>query len=79
MKSKPLIVTIDWGNIMTMTVSQDQGERYRNLKTFHLSSPKIIDDLIDEKFAPYYEDKKKHNNVSFTMTVMVIIRHQMLE
>jgi hypothetical protein len=48
---------------MTMTVSQDQGERYRNLKTFHLSSPKIIDDLIDEKFAPYYEDKKKHNNV----------------
>lgn len=63
MKSKPLIVTIDWGNIMTMTVSQDQGERYRNLKTFHLSSPKIIDDLIDEKFAPYYEDKKSHNNV----------------
>jgi hypothetical protein len=34
MKSKPLIVTIDWGNIMTMTVSQDQGERYRNLKLF---------------------------------------------
>jgi hypothetical protein len=28
---------------------------------------KIIDDLIDEKFAPYYEDKKKHNN-EFTMT-----------
>jgi hypothetical protein len=63
MKSKPLIVSIDWGNIMTMTVSQDQGERYRNLKTFHVSSPKIIDDLIDEEFAPYYEDKKKSNNV----------------
>lgn len=63
MKSKPLIVTIDWGNIMTMTVSQDQTERYRALKTFHLSSPKIIDDLINEEFAPYYEDKKQYNNV----------------
>lgn len=63
MKSKPLIVTIDWGNIMTMTVSQDQGDRYRNLKTFHVSSPKIIDDLIDEEFAPYYEDKKQYSNV----------------
>jgi hypothetical protein len=57
MKSKPLIVTIDWGNIMTMTVSQDQGERYQEPRPFTYP-PKIIDDLIDEKFAPYYEDKK---------------------
>jgi hypothetical protein len=63
MKSKPLIVTIDWGNIMCMKVSQDQGDRYRCLKTFHVSSPKIIDDLIDEEFAPYYEDKKATNNI----------------
>lgn len=63
MKSKPFQVTIDWGNIMTMSVTQDQGERYRVLKTFHVSSPKIIDDLIDEEFAPYYEAKKEHNNV----------------
>lgn len=63
MRSKPLIVTIDWGNIITMTVSQDQGERYRVLKTFFVETPKIIDDLIDEEFAPYYEDKKKTNNV----------------
>lgn len=62
MKSKNLIVSIDWGNIMTMTVSQDQGERYRYLKEFFVISPKIIDDLIDEEFAPYYADKKKHNN-----------------
>ncbi len=61
--SKPLQVTIDWGNIMTMTVSQDQGERYRKLKTFFVESPKIIDDLIDEEFAPYYDHKKKWNNV----------------
>ena len=62
MKSKPLILSIDWGNINTMTVSQDQGERYRHLKTFFVESPKIIDDLIDEEFAPYYADKKKFNN-----------------
>lgn len=63
MRNKPLQVTIDWGNIITMNVTQDQGVRYRNLKTFHVSSPKIIDDLIDEEFAPYYEDKKKVNNI----------------
>lgn len=62
-KHKPLIVTIDWGNINTMTVSQDQGVRYRALKTFFVESPKIIDDLIDEEFSPYYEDKKQFNNV----------------
>lgn len=60
--SKPLIMTIDWGNIMTMTISQDQGGRYRCLKTFHVSSPKIIDDLINEEFSPYYEPHKKFNN-----------------
>lgn len=63
MRNKNLIMTIDWGNIITMTISQDQGERYRNLKTFYVENPKIIDDLIDEEFAPYYEDKKRANNV----------------
>lgn len=63
MRHKPLIMSIDWGNIITMTISQDQSERYRKLKEFHVSSPKIIDDIIDEEFAPYYEEKKKHNNV----------------
>ena len=63
MKSKPLIMSVDWGNIMTMTVSQDQGDVYRHLKTFFVESPKIIDDLIEEEFAPYYEDKKRYNNV----------------
>lgn len=62
MMNKPLTMTIDWGNIMTMTVSQDQGERYRCLKTFYVTSPKIIDDLINEEFAPYYEYKKEFNN-----------------
>ena len=63
MKSKPLIMSIDWGNIITMKIAQDQTERYRVLKTFYVTSPKIIDDIIDEEFAPYYEEKKKHNNV----------------
>jgi hypothetical protein len=63
MRSKPLILSIDWGNIITMKVAQDQGERYRVLKTFYVTSPKIIDDLIDEEFAPYYDHKKAWNNV----------------
>lgn len=63
MKSKPMIVTIDWGNIITMSVTQDQGERYRALKTFFVESPMIIDDIIDNEFCPYYEDKKSHCNV----------------
>lgn len=63
MKSKPLILSIDWGNIITMKVAQDQGERYRCLKTFFVTSPEIIDDIIEKHFVPYYEDKKKHNNV----------------
>lgn len=63
MMNKPLTMTIDWGNIMTMTISQDQGERYRHLKTFHVSSPQIIDDLINNEFIPYYEYKKQYSNV----------------
>lgn len=62
-RNKPLILTIDWGNIITLTVSQDQTERYRVLKTFYVNSPKIIDDVIEEEFCPYYEDKKQFNNV----------------
>lgn len=60
---KPLTMTIDWGNIMTMTISQDLGEKYRHLKTFFVNSPKIIDDLINEEFDPYYSYKKESNNV----------------
>lgn len=60
---KPLTMTIDWGNIMTMTISQDLTERYRHLKTFFVTSPKIIDDLINEEFDPYYSYKKESSNV----------------
>ena len=60
---KPLIVSIDWGNIITMTISQDQGERYRILKTFHVLSPKIIDDVINEEFGPYYEAIRKTSRI----------------
>jgi hypothetical protein len=63
MKSKPLIMSIDWGNIITMKIAQDQGDRYRVLKTFFVTSPEIIDDIIEKHFSPYYEDKKKSNNV----------------
>lgn len=60
--SKPLIVSIDWGNIITMTVSQDQGDEYRVLKTFFVESPMIIDDLINKEFGPYYEHKREYNS-----------------
>lgn len=63
MLGKPLIISIDWGNIITLTVSQDQGEVYRHLKTFFVVSPEIIDDLILNEFCPYYEHKKQFNNL----------------
>jgi hypothetical protein len=63
MLGKPLTVTIDWGNIITMTVSQDQGERYRHLKTFFVKDNSIIDDIINDEFAPYYDYKKEFNNI----------------
>lgn len=53
--SKPLILSFDWGVFNSLKVAQDVGGKYKCLKTFWVKSPKIIDDLIDEEFAPYYE------------------------
>lgn len=61
-KGKRLVVTIDWGNIITMNVSQDQTQEYRFLKTFFVETPKIIDDIIEQDFCPYYEPLKASNN-----------------
>lgn len=52
----PLIVGIDFGaNINCLVACQDQGEEFRILKNLYVKSPKIIDDLINEEFIPYYE------------------------
>lgn len=58
-KNKALIVELDWGVFNSMVVSQDDGVNWKFLKTFHVKSPKIIDDLIDEEFAPYYSSHSK--------------------
>lgn len=52
--NRPLIVSIDWGTFNSMSVAQDTGTKFNYLKTFHVKSPKIIDDLISEEFTPYY-------------------------
>ncbi|WP_271730009.1 hypothetical protein [Aquimarina algiphila] len=57
--TKPLILSLDWGVFNSMKVSQDTGKDYKCLKTFFVKSPKIIDDLINEKFAPYYASHAK--------------------
>lgn len=61
-KGSALVVTIDWGNIITMNVSQDQHDKYVFLKTFYVETPKIIDDIIEEEFVPYYAPIQKYNS-----------------
>jgi len=54
-KSDPLIISVDWGaNINAMTVHQLQDDTWFVLKEFFVKSPKILDDLFIEQFAPYY-------------------------
>jgi hypothetical protein len=60
-RNKPLIVELDWGIFNSMVVSQEDDNNWNFLKSFHVKSPKIIDDLIDEEFAKYYSShSKKH-------------------
>jgi hypothetical protein len=59
-KDQPLIVGIDWGaNINCMVVCQDMGTEFRFLKNMYVKYPKIIDNLIEDEFIPYY---KEHTN-----------------
>lgn len=57
--AEPLILSIDWGVFNSMKVSQDVAGKYKALKTFWVKHPKIIDDLINEEFHPYYSS---HSN-----------------
>lgn len=59
---RPLILSIDWGVFLSLTISQDLKDEYRVLKSMWVSQPKIIDDLIAD-FCDYYEhhpNKKLH-------------------
>lgn len=58
-RNQPLIVELDWGVFNSMVVSQDNGNDWNFLKSFWVKNPKIIDDLIDDEFAPYYSSHTK--------------------
>lgn len=58
-KTKPLIIELDWGVFNSMVISQDDGEEWNFLKSLWVKNPKIIDDLIDDEFAPYYSSHSK--------------------
>jgi hypothetical protein len=53
-RSKPLIVSLDFGVFNCCVVSQLQEHEYKVLNSFHVKSPKLLDDLFIEQFIPYY-------------------------
>jgi len=53
-RNKPLIVSLDFGVFNCCVVSQLQEHEYKVLKSFHVKSPKLLDDLFIEQFIPYY-------------------------
>lgn len=66
-KDKPLIIGVDWGsNINCMVVAQQDsdGTEIRIINNLYVKTPKIIDDLIDDEFAPYYK-AHKHKVIYF--------------
>lgn len=50
----PLIMSLDFGVFNGIVISQEQDYEYRVLKSMHVKSPKLLDDLILEQFIPYY-------------------------
>lgn len=49
-----LDLSLDWGTFNSMTISQLNGREYRFLKTMHVQSPLILQDLVEKEFIPYY-------------------------
>ena len=52
--NEPLIVSLDFGVFNCCVVQQLQDDVFRTLKSFHVKSPKLLDDLFIEQFIPYY-------------------------
>lgn len=50
----PLILSFDFGVFNGLVVSQVHDYEYRVLKSMHVKSPKLLDDLVLEQFIPYY-------------------------
>lgn len=53
-RNEPLIVSLDFGVFNCAVISQLQDNEYKVLNSFYVKSPKLLDDLILEKFIPYY-------------------------
>lgn len=53
--NEPLIVSLDFGVFNCCVVSQANDIEYNVLNSFHVKSPKLLDDLFLEKFIPYYK------------------------
>lgn len=51
---EPLDVSLDFGVFNGATVHQENGYEYRTLKSFHVKSPKLLNDMFIEQFIPYY-------------------------
>lgn len=58
----PLILSIDFGVFNSMSIQQRTGNEHRILNSFWYNHPKILDDLIIDKFLPYYAPHKPKNN-----------------
>jgi len=59
-RDEPLIIGIDWGkNINCMVVTQANDIEHKILKNHYVLYPKILDDLIDDEFVPYYKPHRK--------------------
>jgi len=57
---KELVVAVDWGaSINCMVVGQENGDEFRFIKNFFVKSPRILDDLFNDEFIPYYESHRK--------------------
>lgn len=56
-EDKHLIISIDWGLFLSLCVSQKHPAKHRQLKSFWLEQPNIIDDLIND-FSAYYKHRK---------------------
>lgn len=54
----PLILSFDFGVFNCFVVSQLQDYEYKVLKSDYVKSPKLLDDLLIEKFLPYYRMHK---------------------
>lgn len=58
-RDEPIIMSLDFGVFNSATIHQREGMEHRILKEFYVENPKILKDLIEDKFGPYY---KHHRN-----------------